>query len=264
MEHRERLNLLEFAVEIAHHAGRLTLGHFLRGVAVDRKSDESPVTIADRGAEQLLRERIAAQFPDHGILGEEFGETPGRAGVRWILDPIDGTFSFIHGVPLYSVLIGVEAGDEIVAGVIHIPALADTICAARGDGCRWNGRRAQVSTASRLSEAVVLTGGGRGFARGGRSAEYDRLIRAFGDHRSWCDAYGYALVATGRADAIVDPKMAIWDVAALVPCIEEAGGRISDWAGVASHRIDTAVATNGRIHNDVLAMLSDAAASKGG
>ncbi|MBK8913648.1 MAG: histidinol-phosphatase [Phycisphaerales bacterium] len=255
MEHRDRLNLLEFAVEIAHHAGRLTLGYFLRGVTADRKSDDSPVTIADRQAEQFLRERIAAQFPDHGIVGEEFGETRGSAGIRWILDPIDGTFSFIHGVPLYSVLIGVEAGDEIVAGVVHIPALAETIWAARGDGCRWNGRRARVSETASVADAVVLTGGGRGFARNGRSAEFERLIRAFGDHRSWCDAYGYALVATGRADAIVDPKMSIWDVAALLPCIEEAGGRVTDWAGGRSHRIDTAVATNGRIHDEVLALL---------
>ena len=248
-------NILDFAVDAAQIAGRLTLGYFQAGVSHESKTDDSPVTVADRGAEQLLRERIAARFPTHGIVGEEFGETRGGAAARWILDPIDGTFSFIHGVPMYSVLIGFEFNAEMLAGVIHMPALSETVYAARGMGCYWNGRRAQVSATRELAHATVLTAGGTYFDQTGRSEQFDRFRRAGKQHRSWCDAYAYGLVATGRADAVADPRMALWDIAPVYPCVVEAGGRVTNWAGQDTHLGPDGVATNGLIHDAVLKTL---------
>lgn len=247
--------ILEFAVEAAHRAGTLTLGFFNVGTPHETKADASPVTIADRGSEKLLREMIGAAFPEHGILGEEFGEQPGRVPARWILDPIDGTFSFIHGVPLYSVLIGFEWRGEVLAGVIHMPALGETVYAARGLGCWCNGRRAWVSGEGDLSKAALLTGGGKMFDRTGRSDAFDRVRRACGYHRSWCDGYAYALVATGRAEIALDAAMAIWDAAALLPVLTEAGGRVTDWSGRPTHTGGDLVATNGLLHDAVLSQL---------
>lgn len=255
MDNSELRSILEFAVDAAQIAGRLTLGYFQAGTVYESKSDDSPVTVADRGAEKLLRERIGARFPSHGIIGEEFGETPGTDPARWILDPIDGTVSFIHGVPLYCVLIGFEYRGEMLAGVIHNPPLGDTVYASRGNGCYWNGRRARVSTTRELSQATMLTAGGTYFDQTGRNAQFDRFRRAGKLHRSWCDAYAYSLVATGRADAVADPKMALWDIAPLYPCIVEAGGRLTDWTGRDTHLGNDGVATNGVLHDAVLATL---------
>lgn len=249
-------SILEFAVESAQLAGSFTLGYFNAQTPVEWKVDRSPVTAADRGAEERLRARIEKQFPSHGVLGEEFGEKQGSTPARWILDPIDGTFSFIHGVPLYSVLIGFEWEGEVVAGVIHMPALRETVYAARGLGCFWDGRRAHVSSLSSLSDATLLTGGGAMFDRSNRSAEFDRMRRACRVHRSWCDGYGYALVATGRAEVNFDPVMAIWDCAAVIPVIQEAGGKVSDWRGNVTHTAKELIATNGHVHAAALDVLA--------
>ena len=146
---------LDFAVDAAWQAGQLTLAHFQTGVAVEQKADESPVTIADRGAEQLLRRLIEDRYPDHAIVGEEFGEADRDSTYRWILDPIDGTRSFIRGVPLYGVLIGLEIAGEYVVGVVYLPGLDEMVAAATGQGCRWNGRLAHVSNVSSLDQALV-------------------------------------------------------------------------------------------------------------
>ncbi|MFO0838391.1 MAG: inositol monophosphatase family protein [Phycisphaerae bacterium] len=235
--------ILDFAVDAAHAAGALTLGYFNVGTPHEIKSDSSPVTVADRNAERLLREHIAAAFPRHGILGEEFGEERGAEPARWILDPIDGTFSFIHGVPLYSVLIGFEWRGEVLAGVIHLPALNETVYAARGLGCYCNGRRARVSDVTTLDRATLLTGGGKMFDKTSRGPAFEQLRRACLNHRSWCDGYAYALVATGRAEIVLDPKMAIWDCAALLPCLLEAGGTFTDWTGRTTHDAAESIAT---------------------
>lgn len=255
MDDKQLRDILEFAVEAAQLAGSYTLGYFNTGTPHELKGDRSPVTAADRGAEELLRERIGRVFPTHGILGEEFGEQTGSSDGRWILDPVDGTFSFICGVPLYAVLIGFEWAGEVLAGVIHLPALRESVYAARGLGCWWNGRRAHVSEVSELSEARLLTTSTKLCEEQGRIAAYDRLrARCLAD-RGWSDAYMYALVATGRADIALDPVMNIWDNAALLPVITEAGGRFSDWRGNATHTTPEALATNGRLHDEVLAIL---------
>lgn len=246
---------LQLASAAARAAGEVTLRHFQARARVELKADGSPVTIADREAERLLRDRIAAAFPEDGILGEELGERPGRSGRRWILDPIDGTVSFIHGVPLYGVMVALEAHGDPVVGVLHFPALDETVEAARGLGCRWNGDPARVSETARLQAALVLTSGDAGRERdaaiAARVAGLDRLRRRAGHGRTWGDCYGYALVATGRAEAMLDPVLHAWDAAAVRPVIEEAGGVFTDWTGQVDHLSGHAVATNAVLAGEV-------------
>jgi myo-inositol-1(or 4)-monophosphatase len=253
--------LLDFAIEIAHEAGRSTLAYYQTGIEIETKTDLSPVTVADRGAEALLRDRIGRRFPDHAILGEEYGLT-GSAGAacRWILDPIDGTQSFVHGVPLFSTLIGLEVDGAASVGVVYFPALDEMVCAATGLGARWNGRPCRVSTTATLDRATFCYTAVDGFLENGRRTALDRLLDATRTHRGWGDAYAHALVATGRADLAVEPIMNIWDNAPLLPILAEAGGRFTDWTG--APRIDggDAVSTNGVLHDAVLSLLPRARA----
>jgi histidinol phosphatase-like enzyme (inositol monophosphatase family) len=249
---------LEAAFAFARQAGDFTLTHFQRDdLAVETKADASPVTVADRGAEQLLRSLITAKFSSDGILGEELGEQPGTSGYRWILDPIDGTKSFIHGVPLFGTLVGIERGGRSVVGVIHIPALAETAYAAVGGGAWYvkgdaAPRRARVSQ-KKLGDGLFLTSEVKNFTVIGRADVYEKLQQRARITRSWGDAYGYLLVAVGRAEVMVDPVMNVWDCAALQPVIEEAGGTFTDWQGVATIHSGNAVATNGVAFDDALA-----------
>ncbi len=252
MKPRELQSILDFAIESAQLAGRLTLRYFNADTPAEMKADNTPITIADREAEELLRRRIADAFPTHGILGEEFGESPGCSPARWILDPIDGTQSFISGVPLYSVLVGLEWEGEMVVGVIHLPALGETVHAARGLGCRWNGRPARVSGVTDLARARLVVTSTKLMAAHGRAAAFERLRAACYTDRGWSDAYGYALLATGRAEVVLDPVMSIWDNAALLPIVTEAGGTFTDWTGQTTHRAREALATNGHLYDAVL------------
>jgi histidinol phosphatase-like enzyme (inositol monophosphatase family) len=255
LQEKELVRILDFAVESAQLAGAVTLGYFNAGVPHVMKTDNTPVTVADREAEQLLRRRIEATFPDHGIVGEELGEKRGRVPARWILDPIDGTMSFISGVPLYSVLIGFEWDGEVLAGVIHLPALHETVYAARGLGCRWNGRPARVSEVSDVAHARLLVTSTKLTYEHGRGPAYERLRAACYVDRGWSDAYAYALLATGRAEIVLDSRMALWDTAAVLPVMTEAGGTLTDWSGRATHTAPEAVATNGRLFDAVMGHL---------
>jgi histidinol phosphatase-like enzyme (inositol monophosphatase family) len=251
---------LELAVEAAREAGRITLEYFRReDLQVERKGDDSPVTVADRKAEEHLRGRIAEAFSTDGILGEEFGEQPGTSGYRWILDPIDGTKSFIHGVPLYGTLVGIEEDGEPAAGVILIPALAECVYAARGQGAWYElgdapRRPARVSQCARLDEALFLTSEVAGFDEVGRRDAYDRLQAATRLARTWGDCYGYLLVATGRAELMVDPIVNVWDAAAVLPVIEESGGRFADWQGRPTIHSGQCLATTPELYDEVLAI----------
>jgi histidinol-phosphatase len=245
-------DLMEFAVDAAWQAGKITLEYFQTPIVPDMKADASPVTIADRRAEERLREMIAARFPDHGVLGEEYGETAPGAAYRWILDPIDGTASFVRGVPLYGVLVALEFEGEPVVGVANLPALGELVYAARGEGCYWNGRRARVSPVARLDEALVLTTDPSSMAHYGRDAAYTRLCAASRAQRTWGDCYGHILVATGRAEAMLDPIMKIWDCAALLPILVEAGGTFTDWSGHPTHAAPEALSTNGVLLDQIL------------
>jgi histidinol phosphatase-like enzyme (inositol monophosphatase family) len=249
--------LLEFAVDAAWAAGRVTLGHFQVGVDVERKADDSPVTIADRGAERLLRERIASRYPDHAILGEEYGAAGAHQRYRWVIDPIDGTKSFVSGMPLYGVLVGLEVDGTPAVGVCHFPALGETLSAATGLGCYWNGRRARVSGVDRLDEATLGYSDSRDLADR-MGAHWARLSHAVRLVRGWGDCYGHCLVATGRLDVMLDAAMNPWDCCALVPIVREAGGAFTDWTG--TPRIDggDAYSTNGRLHAEIGRYLAQA------
>src|SRR5262245_48880201 len=250
-------NFLEFAVDAAWQAGRLTLGHFQTGVVVERKPDRSAVTIADRQAEQLLRRLIEARFPDHAIVGEEYGSDDRDATHRWFVDPIDGTNSFVRGVPVYGVLMGLEISGEPVVGVAYFPGLDEMLSAARGLGCRWNGRAARVSGVTSLADAcVVYTDGNQMLKRLGDG--WGALQRDTALQRGWGDCYGHCLVATGRADIMLDPRMNPWDCAALVPILREAGGQFTDWRGSVVIDGGDAVSSNGRLHDEVIARLAAA------
>ncbi len=249
---------LAFALEIARQAGRHTLKYFRSDtLQVDLKNDASPVTVADREAELLLRERIVEKFPNDAILGEEFPERPGTSGYRWILDPIDGTKSFIHGVPLYGTMVGVEYQGRSIVGVVDLPPLDECVFAGQGEGC-WQiigdspPRRARVSQTSRLSEAMFVTSEVKSFAQRGRMDAYLSLQNASRLTRTWGDCFGYLLVATGRAELMVDPIMNVWDAAAIQPIIEEAGGTFTDWQGEPTIHRGEGIATNGLVLEEVL------------
>ena len=247
--------LLDVAIEAAWRGGRRTLAWFNAGTVAETKADSTPVTAADREAEAIMRRTIGAAFPSHAILGEEEGETPGTAPVRWIVDPLDGTRTFVRGVPLFGTLVGVEVRGEPVVGVIYLSALDEMVAAAHGEGCTWNGRPCRVSAESRLDEALLVVTDERS-ARA-RSGAYERLAGQTAMQRTWADCYGYVLVATGRAEVALDPAMNVWDCAALLPVVEEAGGRFTDWRGRRTIRGGEAVATNGVLHDRVLASLAE-------
>lgn len=251
-------SLLDFAVELAREAGAITGRYFQGSFVAERKADNSFVTVADREAEQFLRARIEKAFPEDAIIGEEEGEKAGKSDRRWILDPIDGTYSFVHKVPLYGVLIGLEIGDEAVLGVVNLPSLDDLVYAARGLGCFWNGRPAHVSQTESLSDALLLatdfgTCAQHGF---GRAAEV--LQKQVHARRTWGDAYGHVLVATGRADVMLDPIMNLWDCAPLLPILEEAGGTFTDWRGERTIHGGNAISTNGVLFESVMSVIKEA------
>jgi histidinol-phosphatase len=259
---------LQLAVEIAREAGQITMQYFRRDdLEVERKKDDSPVTVADRRAEEHLRRRIAEAIPDDGILGEEFPERPGTSGYRWILDPIDGTKSFIHGVPLFGTMVGVEHAGRCVVGVVLIPALDECVYAAQGQGA-WHTfqggppRPARVSTRSRLGDGLFLTSEVANFSTARCREAYDRLESAARLSRSWGDCYGYLMVATGRAELMVDPIMNVWDAAAVQPIVEEAGGTFSDWQGRRTIHSGQAIATNGLILDEVLGIIEGSPAAE--
>ena len=237
-------DLLEFALQVARRAGTAALEHFQTALKVEFKDDRSPVTVADRAAENAARETIEKRFPADGIIGEELGSVRPDAARRWILDPIDGTLSFVRGVPLYGVLVAVEEGDDAIVGVIHFPALRETVGAARGEGCWWNDARARVSEVSNAAEALVLCTCAEEMRARGHADGWQQLGEQVAMVRTWGDCYGHALVATGRAEAMFDPVLARWDAAALAPVIEEAGGVYTDWSGHATQLSDSGISTN--------------------
>lgn len=251
-------DLLDFATHLAWTGGRRTLAWFRTAVPTEIKADGSPVTLADKDAELTMRKLLKERFPDHGVVGEEHGEEAGSVPIRWIIDPIDGTRTFVRGVPFYGTLVGVEVMGEPTVGVIYIPALDELVAAGKGLGCTLNGRRCHVSTTPTLAQSLlVATDMGHLVDRLGPDG-YATLTQRTGMQRTWADCYSYVLVATGRAEVGMDAIMALWDNAALLPVIEEAGGRFTNWRGERTIAKGDAVATNGLLHDEVLALLAGA------
>ena len=232
-------------------------------LAVTEKSDRSPVTQADHAAEAILRRELLAGFPGDAFLGEESGTAAGSSGYEWIVDPIDGTKSFIRGVPLYATLVGCRHEGRGVVGVIAIPALDEMVHAAAGGGA-WHVRggqppvRARVSAGATLAKSLLCTSDFTSFSRRPASADAVRrdLETASLLCRTWGDGYGYLLVATGRAEVMIDPLMSAWDAAAVETVVTEAGGRFSDWRGRPGIEAGEGLATNALVHDEVLRLIA--------
>lgn len=250
-------NRYELAVTVAKEAGQLALRYFDTNVTVEWKKDQSPVTIADREAEDLLRKRLLGAFPKDGFLGEEFGNTPGISGFRWIVDPIDGTRNFVRSIPLWATLIGLEYREEQIVGVAELPALAQSYRAFRGEGAFRNDRRINVSKVSELAEAVMFYSSLSWFIKANRQDVFLELVKRVQRQRGFGDFYGFLLVAQGSGELMVEHGVHVWDVAAIKPIVEEAGGRFTDWEGQPSiHRPDV-LASNGVLHKEILRLLAN-------
>lgn len=253
--------LLELAVRLAREAGTATLEWFADpGLVVERKVDGTPVTVADRAAERLLRAALARAVPDDAVTGEEEAATPGTSGRVWTLDPIDGTKAFARGVPLYATLVAMADRHGPAIGVIHLPALGETVYAGRGRGCFFartpvgdlepfdrRVRPCAVSDTTDLASAYLCTSALSNWTAAAR----DAVLSAVAGVRTWGDAYGYSLVATGRADAMVDPVIEPYDVAPMLVILPEAGGAFTDFGGERRADGGNALATNGRLHDEV-------------
>ena len=237
-------DLMSAAADVARLAGAHALGYFRRPLAVESKADGSPVTIADRGAESLAREWIAARYPADGLVGEEFGEERSGATRRWILDPIDGTNSFVRGVPLWGTLVAVAEGERVLAGAAYFPAIDELVVAGQGAGCWWNGARCHVSAVAAIESATVLATDERMAGHARMREGWRRLAARAAIVRTWGDCSGYLLVATGRAEVMADPRMHAWDSAAVASIVTEAGGVFTDWRGVPTAFGRDAIATN--------------------
>jgi histidinol-phosphatase len=251
--------LLEAAQELARRAGNVALRHFRAKIAVESKADGSPVTIADRAAEETAREWIARRFPEDGVLGEEFGAYLPAARRRWLIDPVDGTKTFVRGVPLWGTLVAICEGESVLAGAAFFPAVDEMLAGAVGLGCWWNGTRTYVSNISAVDTSTVLTTDERFSRTPERREGWRRLADAAAISRTWGDCYGYLLVATGRAEVMVDGIVGPWDAAPLYPAITEAGGVFTDYAGAATAFGGSIVATNAGVSARARELLGAAA-----
>jgi histidinol phosphatase-like enzyme (inositol monophosphatase family) len=248
--------MLDVAAEAAYLAGKRSLAYFNAGVDVEHKGDDTPVTRADREAEHVIREVLAKYFPTHGILGEEHGKTDGGdPDYTWIVDPIDGTKSFIHGVPLYGSVVGCVVKGEPRVGAVYLPPLGEMFAAAEGLGATWNGRRCRVSTVDKLADATLLAGSITRSIK--RSDAYGILADRVRLNRGWGEVFGYMLVASGRAEVMLDPQISIWDIAGVAPIIREAGGFFGNWAGEPTINGPDAFAVNGALRDEVLTILKN-------
>lgn len=247
---------LQAALELAKLTGAAAHRYYQRDPEQKVKSDGTPVSVADLEAERSAREWIEKRFPKDGIVGEEFPTVREGATRRWIIDPIDGTYTFLRGVPFWGTIIAIAEGENVIAGAVCCPAAGEDIAAAPGAGCWWNGARCRVASTSELRAATLLTTDARFPKSQERRARWTELQSAVGGMRTWGDCYGYLLVATGRADIMVDDAVSAWDAAALMPIITEAGGVLTDWKGNATPFGGDAVATNGKLSAAVLAILN--------
>jgi histidinol-phosphatase len=250
-------NRYEIAIDAARRAGAHAMQYFDRGVSVEWKADSSPVTIADREAEALLRDVLLNAFPSDGFLGEESGEQAGNSGYRWVIDPVDGTKSFIRNIPLWATLIGLEYKGEQIAGVAYLPVIGGTTYRAlRGDGAWRDDRRIHVSDIGRLEDATMFYSSLSWFAKAGRDREFLKLVTLTQRQRGFGDFYGFMLVAQGSGELMAEHGVKAWDVAALKAIVEEAGGKCTNWANEDTIYSPDILASNGKLHDATLAILN--------
>ena len=253
---KELIELKKFCKLLVDESGNIIRQYFRTGVNIESKADLSPVTIADKKAEEKMRELIMKEYPAHGILGEEFGDHNSNAEYRWVLDPIDGTKSFICGTITFGTLIALMKNNEPVLGVINQPILNEFLI---GDNkiSELNGRITKVRECKDLSSAVLLTTDHLDIGKYQNIKAFENLMHKVKYYRMWGDCYGYYLVATGYADIMIDPIMNTWDLMALIPVIRGARGVISDYQGNDPVQGNSIVATSGSIHNAVIKIIND-------
>lgn len=249
-------NRYEVAIEATRQAGQLALKYFDASVDVEWKRDNSPVTIADREAESFLRTTLTRAFPQDGFLGEEHGEHVGSSGYRWIIDPVDGTRNFVRNIPIWGTLVGLEHKGDPIAGVVAIPALGQTFRALRGDGAYRDDRCIHVSKVSTLAETTMFYTSLKWFTKAGRQNDFLQFSTLTQVQRGFGDFYGHVLVAQGSGELMIEHGVHIWDVAAIVPIIEEAGGRLTDWDGNRTIERPDVVTSNGLLHEETLRILN--------
>lgn len=250
-------DFLDFARDLAEKSGALIGRYYRQPVKVERKADLTPVTIADREAEALMREMIGRKYPDHQVMGEEAGLSgPENARFQWMLDPIDGTKSFVHGSPLFGTLIALLDDGKPVLGAMHFPVTGDFLVGADGINTTWNGNPVGVSSETSLEKATLLYTDPVEMKRQGYGPAFEKLSAQAELVRTWGDCYGHFLVATGRAEIMFDPIMSPWDIAALRPCVEGAGGKLTDRDGQLLPLGESALSTNGHLHTQVLEILN--------
>ncbi len=251
----ELQELRTFCRQLADESGKIIRGYWRNDVSIETKKDLSPVTIADKKAEELMREMIMKNYPSHGILGEEFGNHNEDSEYKWVLDPIDGTKSFICGTVTFGTLIALVKNGGPILGVINQPVLNEFLI---GDGvsAELNGKKVNVRQCSNLSEAVLLTTDQLNIEQHRDIKKFDTLVHKVKMYRQWGDCYGYYLVATGYADIMLDPIMNPWDLLALIPVIRGAGGNITDYKGGDPVKGDSIIATSGSIHHEVIEILN--------
>ena len=255
---------LEFALAACDVADELALRHYRRDMVISTKPDHTYVTEADQAIETAIRDRLADRFPDHAITGEEFGVDAAGASVRWYIDPIDGTHNFMRGVPLFGTLLAVERDGELQVGVLSAAAMAERWYAYRGGGA-WavhglgpdagQPHRIEVSRIGLLADAQILYGSARDVAASGKAPGFLGLLDEAWRDRGFGDFWGYSLVSEGAAEAMVEVDLSAWDLAAPTVLVEEAGGRITDLSGTRSIHNRSALASNGRLHDEFLRRL---------
>jgi histidinol-phosphatase len=239
------VSLLHAVIELAQVVGDTAMEYFgYPKLVVETKSDGSPVTVADRTAEKRAHEWLAQHFPKDGIVGEEFGTQRFDAPRRWIIDPIDGTKSFVRGVPLWATLVALVEGETVLAGAVNCAAAGEMVGAALGEGAWWNGSRCSVSTVDSIANATVVTSDDRFPKHRDRRTRWDKLADAAKVARTWGDGFGYVMVATGRAEVMADDTFAIWDAAAPYAIVTEAGGLFTSWKGQSGPFGGDGIATN--------------------
>jgi len=259
--------LLDFAINTAKTAGDITLQYFGNNPKVELKPDQTPVTIADRACEESIIKSIQKDCPDDAILGEEFGEIAGKSEFKWIIDPIDGTKSFIRGIPMYATLLGLEKAGECVLGVVYAPAMNEVVYATKGGGCFCNaasrqaagfiGERIYASKVDKLDDSLMLYGGFNIFVKRGMLELFMELANRTWIQRGYADYFGHILLAKGCSELMVEPAIAPWDLAAIKVIVEEAGGKLTDFDGNPTIYSDTAISSNGRIHGELLDVIKE-------
>ena len=242
-------------MELADQADRIAMRHFRRDLRIDRKPDRTYVTQADTEIEKMVRDAIQRRYPGHGVLAEEFGDRTANQDTRWIIDPIDATHSYMRGIPVFATLLALERGGVMELGVISAPAMHERWHAVRGGGA-WSGkRRLRVSEVARLEDAQIFYASRTAFKAVGKERGFDAVVDATWRDRGFGDFWGYMLVAEGAGEAMIEPELYSWDLAAPLIIVQEAGGRLTDLTGRPTYAGGNAVATNGVLHELILQRL---------